>query len=228
MSNKPNPRTAARTPSPKGDRRWWMSPVVWVAAVVVVAVAVTLALTIGGDDDSGGSVTADETAFAEILGQPLPLYDGEGNTVGSEAPRISAQTMDGDRVEVGGDGTARLYGFFTHWCSHCQAEVPRVSAWLNENELPDGVEVVAISTTVDATQNNYPPSAWFAREGWPTTVLLDDVDSPLARGFGLSAFPFWVAVDADGKVVARSEGELDTEQFEALIDLVTPVSAAGS
>jgi thiol-disulfide isomerase/thioredoxin len=226
MSNKPNLRTAApKRPGAEERRPWWMSPITWVVGILVVAFVVTIALTVGGDDGSGGSGTSSETAFAEILGPPLPLFDGAGNAVGTEAPRIVAQTMDGDRVEVGGDGTARLYGFFTHWCSHCQAELPRVTAWLGENDLPDGVEVMAVSTSVDPTRDNYPPSAWFEREGWPNTVLIDDVESPLARGFGLSAFPFWVAVDADGNVVARTEGELDIEQFEALVDLVNPASA---
>ena len=226
MSNKPNLRTAApRRRATDEGRPLWMSPIAWVVGIVVVAFAVTIAVTVGGDDDSGGTSTG-ETAFAEILGLPLPLFDGLGNAVGTEAPRIVAQTMNGDRVEVGGDGTARLYGFFTHWCSHCQAELPRASAWLTENERPAGVEVVAISTSVDPSRNNYPPSAWFEREAWPARVLLDDAESPLARGFGLSAFPFWVAVDADGNVAARTEGELDIEQFEALVDLVSPSAAS--
>ncbi len=226
MSNKPNLRTATPRRSAAEQRRpWWLSPITWVVGILVVAFVVTIAVTVGGDDDSGNAGTSSETAFAEILGSPLPVLDGTGNAVGAEAPRILAQTMNGDRVEVGGDGTARLYGFFTHWCSHCQAELPRVTAWLGENDLPDGVEVVAVSTSVDATRNNYPPSAWFEREGWPTTVLVDDVDSPVARGFGLSAFPFWVVVDADGTVVARTEGELEIEAFEALVDLVSPGSA---
>jgi thiol-disulfide isomerase/thioredoxin len=226
MSNKPNLRTAApKRPAADESRPWYLSPITWVVGVLVVAFAVTIAVTVGGDDGSGGAGTSTETAFAEILGSPLPVFDGTGNAVGTEAPRIVAQTLDGERVEVGGDGTARLYGFFTHWCSHCQAELPRVTAWLGENELPEGVEIVAVSTSVDPARNNYPPSAWFEREAWPTTVLIDDIDSPVARGFGLSAFPFWVVVDADGNVVGRSAGELEIEQFEALVDLVNPASA---
>ena len=64
-----------------------------------------------------------------------------------------------------------------------------MSQCLVNNELPAGVEVVAISTSVDAAGDNFPPSDWFAREEWPATVLLDDEYSSLANSFGLPPFP---------------------------------------
>jgi thiol-disulfide isomerase/thioredoxin len=193
----------------------WQSPVVWVTGLVAIALAIAVAIGVSSTD--GDTAAGDETAFAEIIGAPLPDLTSPDPALGTEAPRVVATNLDGERVRLGGDGTARLYGFFTHWCPVCQRELPRTAAWLNANELPDGVEVVAISTSVDATAGNYPPSAWFARENWPAEVLLDSETSAIGDGFGLTAFPFWVAVDADGTVVARFTGEVDDASFATLI-----------
>lgn len=236
MSNKPNlkkPGPPPTAPASSPDA-WWSHPLVWIGGLVVVALAVTVALNVGGGDDgdvvstddAGTAESVVETAFAEILGPPLAPLDGDDGTVGTPAPRISAQNFDGSRVQIGGDGTARLYGFFAHWCPHCQDEIPRVTEWLNDNELPAGVEVVAISTGVSSDLDNYPPSAWFEREQWPVTVVIDDAESPLAQGFGLTAFPFWVAVDADGNVARRVTGGLPIDDFEALVALIDPANPA--
>ena len=41
----------------------------------------------------------------------------------------------------------------------------------------------------------------------------------LSDAFGLSAFPYFVAADAQGNVVARTSGEITTDQFAALAQL---------
>ena len=65
-------------------------------------------------------------------------------------------------------------------------------------------------------QPNYPPSAWLADESWPTPVLADSTDSAAAKAFGLPGYPYFVAVDRTGRVVARTSGEITTDQFAAL------------
>ena len=216
-----NPATSAPPSSSGGE--WLRSPVTWVAALVVVAalVAVGLSLLNGGDDETV-AVTDDittQTAFAEIIGDPLPrLETSPDPAIGMQVPIVSAQTLAGDRITVEADGTARLFGFFAHWCPHCQEELPVTAQWLADNPLPDGVEVIAVSTAVDETAPNYPPSEWFPRENWPATVLLDSTESHLAGGFGLSAFPYWVAVDADGTIVARMTGALDEAQLTTIVN----------
>ena len=234
MSNRPNSRArAGRRPPPRPTaappRRWWQSPALWVVALVVVAGGVAIALSIGGDD--GADVVAGEIGFAEIVGDPLPAFDKNAPTdpaVGMTAPTISATTSAGDRVRIGDDGIARLYGFFAHWCPHCQAELPRVTAWLAEGGLPAGVDLVAISTAVDPSQDNYPPRAWFAREGFPEPVVLDSEGDDLAAGLGLTGWPFFVAVGADGTVVSRVSGELSREQLVALAASVAPADVGGT
>jgi thiol-disulfide isomerase/thioredoxin len=223
VSNKPNfkGQTPPQPTSPK--KPLWQSPIVWVLAVVGLALIVTVILSVG--DDSTDDLTSNDalqTGFAEIIGNPLPELDEPDPALGQTAPAMSAQTFAGDRLQISNDGTARLYGFFAHWCGHCQNEITATVEWLSTNDLAPGVEIVAVSTAVEPTADNYPPSEWFAREQWTSTVIMDNGNSDLANGFGLTAFPFWVAVDADGNVAARTAGELTTQAFEDLLASITP------
>jgi len=191
-----------------------------IGLLVVAGIAAFGISALAGDDEtvSTGADAATQTAFAEAIGDPLPrLEPGIDAAIGTAAPTISAQNLDGDRVTIAADGTARLLGFFAHWCPHCQEELPATSAWLAANPLPAGVEVIAVSTAVDESAPNYPPSDWFEREAWPAPVLLDSPGGDIASGFGLSAFPYWVAVDADGTVIARMTGQLNDTQLDTLV-----------
>lgn len=227
MSNKPNTKkrnsnktrnnVAASAPAASASRGFWQSPLFWIVGLVAVAGVASVILVGGGSNSSSGSVPG-ETAFAEVFGAPLAQIADPDPAIGQPLPAISAQTLQGERVRIDNDGTARVFGFFAHWCPHCQRELPRTVDWLETNDLPDGVEVVAVSSGVDPGAGNYPPSDWFVREEWPALVILDDENGTLSNGLGLSGFPYWVAADSDGNVVARTSGELSIEQFEALID----------
>ena len=188
--------------------------------VVVIALVVGLAFALGGDDDS--SSAQEQTGFAEIIGDPLPPYSSSAAdpAVGTQAPIIRAQTFDNETIQIDpADGTPRVIGFFAHWCPHCQRELPRLVSWIDENAVPEGVEVVAISTSVDSGQPNYPPSAWFEDEGWSEVLVRDSADSALAAGYGLAGFPYFVVTDGNGQVLVRTGGELTTEQWEDLVEL---------
>lgn len=190
------------------------SPLLWVAGLVVVAFAIALLLS-GGDDAETTSSTGTETAPVDVAGEPLPmLSEGTDPALGAPAPAIAGVSFDGDAVEA--DPGARVYGFFAHWCPHCQRELPIVEEWLDEGLLPDGVDFLAVSTAVESGADNFPPSAWFADVGYDAAVLVDDDQGTVANAFGLSAFPFWVVTDDDGAVVARITGGVDRTQFQAL------------
>jgi thiol-disulfide isomerase/thioredoxin len=219
VSNSPNfqkSRTSRRLTPPPAQRALWQAPSAWVLGLLVLATVVTIAITAGGSDSDE---TRPQTAFAEIIGDALPPLSEPDPAIGRSFPLISAQTLGGDRVTLGNDDIARVFGFFAHWCSHCPAEVPRITSWLQNNELPADVEIVAISTGVESTASNYPPSAWFEREGWPAQVLLDSDSATLASALVLPGYPYWIAVDAEGTLLNRVSGELTSDQFGALVDV---------
>ncbi len=122
-------------------------------------------------------------------------------------------------MTIKADGRPKVVVFVAHWCPHCQREVPRLSEYLRDNPVPAGVEIVTVATGTTADRPNHPPSEWLERENWPGPVLADSEDAKTAEAFGLSAYPFFVAVDKDGKVVARTSGELTTDQFAELLRL---------
>ena len=169
------------------------------------------------DAEANLALSAIEKGEVVILGDPIPV-DPE---IGYLAPAFKAQLNDGTKLVTvdPADGTVRLIGFFAHWCPHCQREVPRVAKWLEENTIPAEIEILAVSTAVREGTPNYPPSEWFTKERWPTDIFVDNQENDLAAAFGLAGFPYWVLVDATGRVVHRSSGELTEEQFGYLVEL---------
>ncbi len=106
--------------------------------------------------------------------------------------------------------------FVAHWCPHCQREVPQVVKWLAAG-VADGVDMRAVATSTDAKLPNYPPSSWLAAEGFDVVTLVDSTTSDAASAYGLDAFPYFVALDANGNVTKRMSGELTEAQFTDLV-----------
>ena len=190
------------------------------AGVAVLGLAALLATQLSGDGENGGGDRSDtETARVRIRGDALPTYrSGEEDTaIGNPAPQVRG-TVVGERgsIRIPNEG-AKIIMFVAHWCPHCQREVPVITKWIEENGQPEGVRLYAVSTGVDDRRDNYPPSAWLEREGWPVPTLADDPTAATANAFGLSAYPFFVVTDVDGNVVFRTSGELSPDQLESLV-----------
>ena len=194
-------------------------------AVVLVIAIVVVALTSGDDESvtSGGSDAPaaagvdGDLAFGEVTveGEPLPEYTGAepDPAVGMAAPTLTGVDPSGDPVTIdpATDGPM-VVAFLAHWCPHCQAEVPRLVDVADEDGTVDGVSMAAVATSSDPARPNFPPGPWLADEGWPGPVLVDSEAEAgqlptAAAAYGEAGFPFLVAIDADGEVVARASGE---------------------
>jgi cytochrome c biogenesis protein CcmG, thiol:disulfide interchange protein DsbE len=211
----------------------------WVGGVVIGIVAVLALLAIllsgGGSDGpaasgTGAAAAADarqETATVRVSGEDLVPYPSDAGTflldpardpaAGALAPTLQGESFDGSPITIGGPGGPRMVVFLAHWCPHCQAEVPVLQEWLDEGRAPEGFTVQSVSTAVAADRPNHPPSAWLAREGWEPQVLVDDPDGTAATAYGLSSFPYFVLLDADGRVVQRGSGEVPTAEIDAAV-----------
>ena len=184
-------------------RRFPVVPVI-VGAVALVLIATVILTFNGGGTDAFGTPT--------VTGDALPAYgDGVDAAVGLVPPSASGTDFDGAAVEIANDGRPKIILMLAHWCSHCQAEVPVVEAWLDAGNLPDGVDIYSVATGTSETRDNYPPKAWLEREGWSVPLIVDDASYSVGNAFGLTAYPFWVFVQADGTVAARTTGELTPE-----------------
>ena len=165
----------------------------------------------GGSNAAAGT---EQTRPVEVTGAPLPtLGTGPDAAVGSVIPELHGASFDGTPVDVTRAGQAKLILFVAHWCPHCQREVPLLADFLRSHTLPAGVQLVTVATATSADLPNYPPSAWLANQHWPAPILADSADSAAAKAFGLPGYPYFVAVDSAGHVVARTSGEITTDQF---------------
>lgn len=210
----PTARKSAPAPAAKASSKRLPIALIVGAAFAVGLIAV-IVITMG----SGGDETL-EVGAPVITGDPLPEFDTIANdtAVGMTIPEITGADFAGTPVSITLNGKPKMLLFFAHWCSVCQQEVPMIADWLPGATLPEGLEMITVSTGVNPNQNNYPPSAWMEREGWTVPVILDDAGYSVADAFGLSAYPYFVFVDADGKVVVRLTGGLAIATIESILN----------
>jgi cytochrome c biogenesis protein CcmG, thiol:disulfide interchange protein DsbE len=212
----PRRSTDARTAS-GGSSRTPLLVFGGIAALAVVAIVAALLL-------SSPSSSEPSSEPVQVSGTALPAMVASGNdpAIGIELPTLSGVGLDGEPLMIGPDDGPLAIVILAHWCPHCQAELPRIVDWLAANEVPDGVRIVALSTSIDPARPNYPPSAWLEREGWTQPTLVDDANSTALQALGVASFPGFVTVGADGTVQQRLTGELGGDQFGALLESIAP------
>ena len=189
-------------------------PVLWVGlGVVAVLFIAAIALTF----DSGGG----EFGEPVVAGEALPPFAGDSaadGAIGTTAPTVTGADFDGNAVLIEPNGKPQAILFASHWCGVCQEEVPAVRDWIDQGNLPDGVELRSVVTLTSSGRANYPPSGWLERENWTAPVLVDDADSSVAEAFGITGVPAWVFTDGEGRVVLRSSGLTDLPVLAAFLN----------
>jgi thiol-disulfide isomerase/thioredoxin len=205
---------APARPSSRSVSGWVIAGI----AVVVVVIVAVIAIISTGDEPSSESGSS-QTRPVEVAGAPLVTYvaDGADAAVGVAAPTLSGQQFDGTPIDVK-PGRPTLVIFLAHWCPHCQREVPVLTQWEAAGGVPEGVDVIGVATGTDPALPNYPPSQWLADEKFPFPVMADSTSSDAATAFGLSAYPYFVLLDADGKVVQRASGEIDPATLTPVLE----------
>lgn len=211
--------TSGRKPTPASGAKPSSSKRLPVALIIGAVLAAGLIAVIVVTMGSGGEETT-ELGTPAVTGDSLPEFDTIENdtAVGMTIPEVTGADFAGTPVSITRDGRPKVLMFFAHWCGVCQQEVPLIMGWLPGATLPEGIDLISVSTGVNRNQNNYPPSAWLAREGWTVPVILDDATNSVANAFGLSAYPYFVFVDAEGRVVVRLTGGLPTATIESIIN----------
>lgn len=186
--------------------RWMLIGGGLVAVAVLAIVAVLLALGPGG-------VAEPATEPLVISGTPLAELpvDGPDPAVGATLPSLTGTDMAGQPLQIGPAGSAQMIVVLAHWCPHCQAELPGLVDLIDAGDVPDGVSVVGLSTSINELRPNYPPSDWFDSVGWQQPTLIDDANSGGLAALGMSRFPGFVFVDSQGRVTQRMTGEVDRQ-----------------
>ena len=218
------------------------SPLARRAVFALAAAALALTACGSGDDDAASDDSTTEDTSAEntegdsdasepqgiqqnstitVEGAPLDPYDEsvEDLSVGTAAPVVGGESFDGTAMTIGGPTeNATMIVFLAHWCPHCNDEIPELIALEEAGELPEGLDVIGVSTAVDPSADNYPPSDWIDENGWPWPTMADDADLTAIAAMGGTSFPFTVVLDEDGNVLARKAGTSSAEETTAFLE----------
>jgi peroxiredoxin len=130
--------------------------------------------------------------------------------VGSKAPALSGQNLDGKQTSVNFAGQKTVLVFWGSWCGPCRAEQPGITRIANDLSTR-GVQFFGVAMR-DSAAN----ARAFVQEfhvQYPN--LLDD--GKIAFAYEVDAPPSIVLVDARGVIVGGLPGEFSESQLRALI-----------
>lgn len=216
-SSTKRPRSTTKE-APGGNRL--VLVLVGVAVLAFVGVVAFLSAGETSDLPSLEDVAAPVTVEGTPISVPYPEDAGVGDpAVGLPSPVIGALDYDDAPVTIGAPGQAQVLVFLAHWCPVCDQELPTLRDVVGADGVPDGVELVLVTTGLDPGRPNWPPARWLDDAGLgDVTTVRDDVGDPLMRAFGLRAYPAWAVIDAEGTVVARRQGLLSAVSVAQLFD----------
>ena len=177
--------------------------------VLVIGLAVAIGVPLSSEPLDAGLPEGEVT----ISGDALPEFAGQNDmdvASGLPAPLFSAPNENSEIVSLDKNGNAKALLFLAHWCGYCQTEVPVIQNLINTVGVPNGVEIIAIATSIDRGRENYPPQKWLSDEGWSETQIYD-LNREIGTAYGINAFPYWVFLDKDLNVVVRQTGNIPEE-----------------
>lgn len=191
-------------------------------SIIFAVVGAVVVLLLVGAVFLGTSEVGSEYGEPTLSGSPLPPMPQETRSdmveSGVVAPLLSGVDYDDKAVAIDNDGRAKGIVFLAHWCGNCQQEVPRVQAWLDAGGDVEGVDLYSVTTAVNSSRPNYPPSEWLEREGWTVPIIRDDQAGSAHRAFGGGGFPYWVFTNSDGTVALRVAGQIQTEELVSILE----------
>ncbi len=174
----------------RSARLWWA-----IAPLAVLLIAASA--FIGWTMDQRRAPRPDDLIGRQIPETVLPMLIGEAAGPGM---------ID---LKTAGVGRPMLVNVFASWCGPCRTEHPRLMALKARGVAVVGV---ALRDEPEATR------AFLNDLGDPYARVLVDAEGQAAAALGLTGAPETLAVDAMGKVVARSYGVLvDDAEVERLV-----------
>ena len=161
----------------------------------------------------------------EVVGPALPLFtDGAADpAVGTTAPVVVGADYAGESVTIDAttDGPTMVV-VMAHWCPHCNAEIPKLNQLRDEGRIPEGVNIVAVSSGVNPDRDNFPPDEWLRSVDWTFPVVADGLDGSGAfiasAAYGTAGVPFVTLIDGKGDVAARWAGERSVDEIAAALE----------
>jgi thiol-disulfide isomerase/thioredoxin len=127
---------------------------------------------------------------------------------GSEVPEITLADRNGINISLSSlRGNVVLLDFWASWCGPCRAEIPNIKqAYTKYHDK--GFDVYSVS--IDRSKDAWLQSLNVLAMPW-TNVF--DATQEYAAQFGVSAIPFTLLIDQNGKIIAKNVRGATLEQY---------------
>lgn len=144
--------------------------------------------------------------------QPDVSQAAPNGRVGTAAPRLSGETLDGAALSVDFRASKTVLVFWAAWCGPCRKEQPGLNV-LAARYAGQGIRLVG----VDMLDHDRALARAFYAEFKVPYPSLYDVSGSLTAAYEVDSPPSFVLVDQKGIVVARYPGEASQAQLERLV-----------
>jgi thiol-disulfide isomerase/thioredoxin len=153
-----------------------------------------------------------------LTASPAPAQGDAGIRVGSAAPVLSVNDLDGKPVNLGQwiGKKPVLLEFWATWCENCEALLPRLRE--AKKLIGDRTEFIGVNVTVNQTPARV--RKYLEQHDVPFRVLYDDQGAS-TRAYQAPATSYVVIVDGAGKVVYTGVGA--DQPFEPALKRVAGV-----
>jgi thiol-disulfide isomerase/thioredoxin len=157
-------------------------------------------------------------AALAVVTSPVHAQGESGIKIGSPAPVVSVNDLDGKPVNLGqwiGKHPVMLE-FWATWCENCEVLLPRVNA--AKKVVGDRVHFLGVNVTVNQSPERV--RRYLEQHEIPFQVLYDDKGTS-TRAYEAPATSYIVIVDASGKVVYTGVGA--DQRFEPALKRVAGI-----
>ena len=117
------------------------------------------------------------------------------------------------------DDDVFVLAFWATWCQPCQQELTKMNKMYPAMK-GRGLEIYAIA--IDGPDTAAQIGPWVEREGYAFPILLDRETQVLTRFNPRGDIPYYVVLDATGRVLKEHQGYMtgDTEELAAFLETV--------
>ena len=164
-------------------------------------------------------------AMAALFGCATKPGGGPG-TAGEDDGRgldITLADVEGNMVTPAAETGKEVFVlvFWSTWCQPCQQELSKVDG-LYGTMKTRGLRVYGISIDGPDTVSQVVP--WVQREGYTFPILLDRETEVLTRYNPRGDIPFYVVLDAQGKILKDHQGYVsgDMDDLARFLETVLP------
>lgn len=140
-----------------------------------------------------------------------------GPVIGAQAPALTVQgTAGGSETLADLHGKGVIVTFFASWCPHCQHELTAFDAIMRKICSCRGLVVLPVNAVDEPAQTL---EAFREKLGLTFPVYLDPGSTMTGR-WGIQDVPTMFFVNRQGTIVAKREGEVQTDDLNQLINTI--------